>query len=255
MLLSALLLFIALAGCGLFVVKPVWFPVPITPAAFAFDRQFHITLWLCGFIFVSVQLLLAWAILRGRGPRRAAQNPGGHRRLELTWTAATAVLFIALSVLGSSGWAKTPTGPAGKEVIEVDAHQFAWSFRYPGRDGLFGRTALKYITDSGGNPAGIDPQDSAGRDDITTATLRIPANRDVLLLLHSRDVIHDFFVRELRTKQDIVPGMEIPLDLHVVRPGTYEIACAELCGLGHSQMRSIMIVMAPEDYDRWKQQH
>ena len=85
-------------------------------------------------------------------------------------------------------------------------------------------------------------------------SLRIPAQRDVLLLLHSRDVIHDFFVRELRTKQDIVPGMEIPLELHIDQSGRYEIACAELCGLGHSQMRSFLIVMPPEEYDRWKEQ-
>jgi cytochrome c oxidase subunit 2 len=62
-------------------------------------------------------------------------------------------------------------------------------------------------------------------------------------------------VRELRTKQDIVPGMEIPLDVHVDRPGEYEIACAELCGLGHSQMRSLMIVMPAGEYDRWKHGH
>jgi len=87
-----------------------------------------------------------------------------------------------------------------------------------------------------------------------TASLRIPAGRDVLLLLHSRDVIHDFFVRELRTKQDIVPGMEIPLEVHVDGPGEYEIACAELCGLGHSQMRSFLIVMNGDDFDHWKRE-
>jgi len=190
---------------------------------------------------------------RGRASESAPST--SQRRLEISWIAATAVLFIALSVLGSRGWAKTSTGPAGKEMIEVDSHQFAWNFRYPGPDGLFGRTDIRFISDSGGNPAGIDPKDPAGKDDITTATLRIPAGRDVLLLLHSRDVIHDFFVRELRTKQDIVPGMEIPLDLHVDQPGSYEIACAELCGLGHSQMRSVMIVMPADEYDRWKRQH
>ena len=252
MLFSATLLLITLAGCFLFLFKPVWFPLPVTSAAFAYDRQFTWTLWICGFIFVAAQLLLAWTIVRRR---RASEPASGHRWLELSWTAATGILFIALSVLGSRGWAKTSTGPAGKEVIEVDAHQFAWNFRYPGPDGLFGRTELKFISDSGGNPAGIDPADPAGKDDITTATLRIPAQRDVLLLLHSRDVIHDFFVRELRTKQDIVPGMEIPLDLHVEQTGTYEIACAQLCGLGHSQMRSVMIVMPPDEYDQWKRQH
>ncbi len=101
---------------------------------------------------------------------------------------------------------------------------------------------------------GIDPSDPRSKDDFVTASLRIPAGRDVLLVLHSRDVIHDFFVRELRTKQDIVPGMEIPLEIHVDIPGTYEIACAQLCGLGHSQMHSVMIAMPPEDYDRWKRQ-
>ncbi len=254
MLLGAILVSITLGGCLLFLFKPVWFPLAITSTALAYDRQFKWTLWICGIIFVAIHLLLAWTLLRR--PRKEREPPAkGPGWLELSWTVVTAILFISLSILGSLGWAKTSTGPAGKEVIEVDAHQFAWSFRYPGPDGLFGRTAIQFISDSSGNSAGIDPADPAGKDDITTANLRIPARRDVLLLLHSRDVIHDFFVRELRTKQDIVPGMEIPLDIHVETPGTYEIACAELCGLGHSQMRSVMIVMPPEEFDRWKQQH
>jgi cytochrome c oxidase subunit 2 len=173
----------------------------------------------------------------------------------VTWLTATAALFITLSVLGSRGWAKIPGRTAGEETIEVDAHQFAWNFRYPGLDGHFGRTSIEFISDAGGNPVGIRPDDPAGKDDFVIASLRIPAQRNVLLLLHSRDVIHDFFVRELRTKQDIVPGMEIPLELRVDHPGTYEIACAELCGLGHSQMRSMLIVMPPDEYDRWKKQH
>jgi cytochrome c oxidase subunit 2 len=252
LLFGASLLLITLAGCLLFLFKPVWFPIAITSAAVAYDRQFTWTLWICGGIFVAVQVLLAWTMMRKF--RRVTPRPAS-RWLEFGWIAATGVVFISMSLVGSRGWAKTSSGPTGKEVIEVDAHQFAWTFRYPGPDGLFGRTAIRFISDSGGNSAGIDPGDSAGKDDITTATLRIPAHRDVLLLLHSRDVIHDFFVRELRTKQDIVPGMEIPLDLHVEQTGTYEIACAELCGLGHSQMRSVMIVMPPDDYDRWKRQH
>ena len=254
MLFGVTLFLVTIAACILFLLKPVWFPLPITSAAFAYDRQFTWTLWIVGIIFIAVHFLLIWILVRRvRTPVIAPSV--SHRRLEISWIAATAVLFITLSVLGSRGWAKSSTGPAGKEVIEVDAHQFAWNFRYPGPDGLFGRTDIKFISDSGGNPAGIDPADSAGKDDITTATLRIPAGRDVLLLLHSRDTIHDFFVRELRTKQDIVPGMEIPLDLRVDRPGTYEIACAELCGLGHSQMRSVMIVMPGIEYDQWKRQH
>ncbi len=253
MLLGLILLLITLAGCILFAVKPVWFPAAITAEALRYDHQFTWTLWIAGAIFVAAQLLLAWTIFRGR-KRVTASFLTGNRRLELAWLAATAALFISLSVLGSRGWAKVPAAAAGEEIIEVHAHQFAWSFRYPGPDGRFGRTAIEFISDAGGNPVGIDPKDPAGKDDIVTATLRIPAGRDVLLLLHSRDVIHDFFVRELRTKQDIVPGMEIPLEVHVDQPGTYEIACAELCGLGHSQMRSVLIAMPAAEYDQWKQQ-
>lgn len=251
--LGFILLVLALAGCLLFAFKPAWFPLAITAEALAYDRQFKWTLWITGIIFVALQMGLAWTVLRGRR-RAAASSACGNRRLEWTWLAATAALFITLSVLGSRGWARVPVRRPGEEVIEVYAHQFAWSFRYPGSDGTFGRAAIRFISDAEGNSIGIDPADPAGKDDIVTASLRIPAHRDVLLLLHSRDVIHDFFVRELRTKQDIVPGMEIPLEIHVDTPGTYEIACAELCGLGHSQMRSVLIALAPEEYDRWKRQ-
>lgn len=250
MLLATILVALTLAACVLFAVKPVWFPAAITAEALQYDRQFTWTLWITGIIFIAVQLLLAWTILR-----RARLSSGReHRALEWTWLGATAALFITLAFFGSNGWAKIPSRKSGEEVIEVHAHQFAWNFRYPGPDGRFGRTAIEFISDAGGNPVGIDPRDPAGKDDIVTANLRIPAQRDVLLLLHSRDVIHDFFVRELRTKQDIVPGMEIPLEIHAEQPGRYEIACAQLCGLGHSQMRSVLIVMPPADYDRWKRE-
>jgi cytochrome c oxidase subunit 2 len=253
MLLGLILLVITVAGCFLFAVRPVWFPAAITAEALQYDHQFTWTLWIAGAIFIAVQVLLAWTIFRGRRRRRASYATG-NRRLEVAWLGATAALFIALSVAGSRGWAKVPAPTAGEEIIEVHAHQFAWSFRYPGPDGHFGRAAIEFISDAGGNPVGIDPKDPAGKDDVVTASLRIPAARDVLLLLHSRDVIHDFFVPELRTKQDIVPGMEIPLEVHVDQPGSYEIACAQLCGLGHSQMRSVLIVMPGAEYDRWKRQ-
>jgi cytochrome c oxidase subunit 2 len=256
--LGFILILVALAGCALFAFRPAWFPIAITAEALAWDRQFGWTLWITGIIFLLAQMLLAWTILRGRTQSSASVQASvqkRHRGLELGWTIATAALFLTLAALGSRGWAKVPSPSPGKETIEVYSHQFAWNFRYPGPDGRFGKTANQFISDSGGNPFGIDPEDPDGKDDIVMASLRIPAGRDVLLLLHSRDVVHDFFVRELRTKQDIVPGMEIPLEVHVDQPGQYEIACAELCGLGHSQMRSLMIVMPPAEYDRWKLSH
>jgi cytochrome c oxidase subunit 2 len=247
MLFGPILILVVVAACGLFAVRPAWFPLPISSEALLYDHQFSRTLWIIGIAFVAAQILLAYAALT-----RSHSAAPKSRWLEIGWTVVTAAVFLTLAGLGSRGWARTPGSPVGKEVIEVYSRQFAWNFRYPGADGRFGKTRIDLISDSGGNPLGLDPSDPNGEDDIVTASLRIPAGRDVLLLLHSRDVIHDFFVRELRTKQDIVPGMEIPLEIHVDRAGEYEIACAELCGLGHSQMRSFMIVMTGGDFDRWK---
>ena len=169
------------------------FPLAITAEASLYDRQFTWTLWITGIIFIAAQVLLAWTILRGRKrARRFVRKRQSPPRTDVADRHRRS--FITLSVLGSRGWAKIPSRAAGKETIEVDAHQFAWNFRYPGPDGRFGRTAIEFISDAGGNPVGIDPKDPAGKDDIVTASLRIPAQRDVLLLLHSRDVIHDFFV-------------------------------------------------------------
>jgi cytochrome c oxidase subunit 2 len=251
LLLGPILVLIAAAGCGLFLLRPVWFPLPINAEALAFDRQFGWTLWLTGGIFVLAHLLLAWTILR-RKKAPTALPTNQHGWIEMGWMLATVTVFLALAFTGSRSWAKVASAGEGKETIEVYAHQFAWNFRYAGPDRRFGVTGTQFISDAGGNPFGIDPADKAGQDDIVTASLRIPAGKDVLLLLKARDVIHDFFVRELRTKQDVVPGMEIPLQIRVDKPGRYEIACAELCGLGHSQMRSLLIVMSPEEYEEWK---
>lgn len=253
MLLGLLLLVLAVAGCALFALKPVWFPLAITADAVQWDREFVRTLWIAGVIFVGVQLLLAFAILRAKRARRTT-GTHGNWWVQVVCTALTGGLFLTMAVLASQSWAKVASAGSAPEIIEVHAHQFAWNFRYAGPDGKFGKTNIDFINDAGGNPVGIDPQDPAGKDDFVASTLRIPVGRDVLLLMHSRDVIHDFFVRELRTKQDIVPGMEITLEMKVTEPGKYEIACAELCGLGHSQMRSYLIAMPAREYDQWKLQ-
>ena len=112
--------------------------------------------------------------------------------------------------------------------------------------------AIEFVNDSAGNPFGLDDKDPAGRDDIVSASLKIPAGKPIKLILHSRDVIHNFFVRELRMKQDIVPGMEIPLSFQADIAGVYEVPCSELCGLGHFQMRTTMQVMSPADFEQWK---
>ena len=142
----------------------------------------------------------------------------------------------------------TPTG-ADAIQIEVTTSQFVYTFRYPGPDGKFGRLDPRLVDAPAGNPLGLDPNDPNGKDDIVTSTLKVPVNRPIELLLRSEDVVHNFFVRELRLQQDSVPGMMIPVHFTANRIGQYEIVCSQLCGLGHNTMHSLFNVVSESDYE------
>jgi cytochrome c oxidase subunit II len=131
--------------------------------------------------------------------------------------------------------------------------QFAWYFRYPGADGKFGRTDPKLEDASAGGQAalGIDTSDPASRDDVVTGILEVPVNRDLDLTLRAHDVIHSFFVPQLRFKQDAVPGLNIHMHVRAEQTGDYEIACAELCGLGHYKMHGMMKVVTEPEFEKW----
>jgi len=257
MLLAPIIWALAVAIVYFFIAKTWWFPPPISQHGVAYDAQFNRTLVVVGIIFFLAQVILGYVILKFRNDGGRASYTHGNNKMETLWTSATAVLFLSLVLMGTKIWAGVHFDDAPPDAIpiEVLAKQFAWSFRYPGPDGKFGHTELKYVNDSAGNPFGIDDHDTAGKDDITSGSLKIPAGKPIKLILHSRDVIHNFFVRELRMKQDIVPGMEIPLHFQT-DPGTvgiFEVPCSELCGLGHFQMRTTMQVMSPSDFDKWLQ--
>jgi len=214
------------------------------------------TLIVVGIIFILAQFALGYVIVKFRNDGGRASYSHGNNKLETLWTSATALLFIGLVVMGTKIWASVHFDEAPPDAIpiEVTSKQFAWSFRYPGADGKFGRTDLKLVNDSAGNPLGIDEKDPAGKDDIVSASLKVPVGKPIRLMLHSRDVIHNFYVRELRLKQDLVPGMEIPFHFQADKIGIYEVPCSELCGLGHFQMRTTMQVMSEADFEAWKQQ-
>jgi len=148
-------------------------------------------------------------------------------------------------------------------VVEVTGEQFAWNVHYPGPDGKFGRTDLKLI-DVQSNPLGLDRSDAAAKDDVTTLNqLYLPLNKPVIVKLRSKDVIHSFNVPEFRVKQDAIPGLTIPIwfipnvTTAEMRTRTanpefqYEIACAQLCGLGHFRMRGFVTVESAADFQKW----
>ena len=248
-----------------------WFPVSISTHGAAIDHQFNLTLLICGIIFVLAQLGLAWFVFkyRDQGDGRKVIYSHGNNGLEATWTTAAAILFIGLNLMGYRIWAAMHfTGSApGALQIEAQGQQFAWYFRYPGPDGKFGPIHVDKVDDATGNFYGLDRENDAdSKDDIVTATLGIPVNREVEILLRSKDVGHSFFVRELRVHQDLLPGIEIPIHFtttpdalnHSSDPklpnGTYEIVCTQLCGLGHYKMRAFLKVMTEVDYEKWLQQ-
>jgi len=256
MLLAPVIWALAVAIVYLFVAKTWWFPPPINQHGVAYDEQFMRTLVVVGIIFFLAQIALGYVIVRYRDDGGRARYTHGNNKLETLWTTATAVLFLGLVLMGTKIWAGVHFDDAPPDAIpiEVTAKQFAWNFRYSGPDGRFGRTDLKYINDAAGNPVGLDDKDPAGKDDIVSASLKVPVGRHIKLVLVSHDVIHNFFVRELRMKQDIVPGMIIPLHFEADKIGTYEVPCSELCGLGHFQMRTTMQVMSQADFDAWMKQ-
>jgi cytochrome c oxidase subunit 2 len=163
------------------------------------------------------------------------------------------VEVILLVFYAIPAWAKRVKAlPSENEavVVRVVAHQFAWEIQYAGPDGKFGRTDPNMVTSD--NLIGLDRRDPDAKDDIVTSNqLNLPVDRPVLVHLSSQDVIHSFGLYEMRIKQDAIPGMSIPVWFIPNRVGQYEIACSQLCGLGHFRMRGFVTIQSAADYQKW----
>jgi len=244
---------ITLASVGMFVSKHWWFPESISEHGGAVDRQFTITILVVGISFAAAQIGLGWVVWKYRDSSSAtrATYSHGNNRLEVVWTVVTAVIFISLAIMGQRVWAALHlhAAPAGSYTVEVVAQQFSWNFHYHGKDNVFGRTDPKLIDDSSLNYVGLDDTDPNAKDDSVVSTLVVPVNRPIELILKSKDVTHSFFVPQLRFKQDLVPGMAIPVHFTVTKIGKYELACAELCGMNHYKMKSYMLVLPETEFN------
>jgi cytochrome c oxidase subunit II len=223
---------------------------------------------LMGVLFVGWSVYFVLALLKFRASANPVANPDGVQShassyIEVAVVVAEAVLLLGFSVpLWAARVDQFP--PEDKATrVRVVGQQFAWNVHYPGPDNKFGKTDIKLV-DAQANPLGIDKADPDAADDYTTVNqLHLPVHTPAIVYLSSIDVIHSFGVPEMRVKQDAIPGMVTPVwfeptvtsDEMKKRKGddkwSYEIACAQLCGLGHYRMRGYVSVDTPEQYAAW----
>jgi cytochrome c oxidase subunit 2 len=208
-----------------------WLPENVSTFGEDIDSLFYIIFWITTIVFVVVQVALVAFLFKYRDrPGRQAVYTHGNNTLEIAWTIAPSIILIVLALLSRASWIEIKEQmPPSKYRVETLAKQFNWDFVYPGPDGEFNT-----------------------EDDLTIENeLHVPVNEVISVTLKSRDVIHSFFVPQLRLKQDAMPGRSIPMWFEATKPGRYEIPCAELCGFGHSGMKGWLTVHTPEDYAKW----
>ena len=231
------------------------FPVQASTHAAEVDQMTVLVHWLMLVLFVGWGLFFVFVLFRfSKRANPVASYTGAKGKISKGLEVAVAVIEIFLLVFYAiPAWAKRVKAfPSESEavVVRVVAEQFAWNIHYPGPDGKFGRTSISLI--SADNPLGLDRRDPDAKDDITTINqLNLPIDRPVLVHLSSKDVIHSFGLYEMRVKQDAIPGMSIPVWFIPNRAGEYEIACSQLCGLGHFRMRGFITIQSAADYKKW----
>lgn len=216
------------------------------------DFTVDVTFWATGIAFVAVNLFTAYCIIKFKHkPGQKAHYEPESPKLEGTLTILTAIGVAAMLTPGLFVWGNFVTVPEDALDFEALGKQWNWSYRFPGEDGQFGNTDVRAMTPD--NPMGIDTSDPVGMDDVIVSEpiLHLPLDRPVHGLLHSTDVLHNFTVPQFRVKMDLVPGMITYQWFTPTRPGTYEVLCEELCGVGHFAMRSKVIVESEADFNTW----
>ncbi|MCG3176383.1 MAG: Alternative cytochrome c oxidase subunit 2 [Candidatus Omnitrophica bacterium] len=230
-------------------------PIDISTHGHAIDRLINLLHVFMIVMFVGWFAFFIIALVRFR------QRPGHKASYETKHFKAPTYLEIGVAVFeivllagfSMPVWTalKTALPDKSKAVqVRVIAQQFAWNIHYPGPDGVFGKTDPKLIDAS--NPIGLDRASASAADDIVTVNqLNVPVSAPVLVQLSSKDVIHSFSLQVMRIKQDAIPGQSIPVWFEAKKTGQFEIACAQLCGLGHYRMRGFFNVQEQEDFQKW----
>jgi cytochrome c oxidase subunit 2 len=248
----AVALVLLVAGSVLFHYLSPWYFTPIASNWDAIDETVTITFWVTGFVFVTVNLFMAWCVLRYRHRKgiRAHYEPES-KKLEGALILGTTVGVIAMLAPGLFAWAKFIEVPKDAAVIEVVGRQWNFNYRAPGKDGVLGTVDARFVSDE--NPFGMNPDDPSGQDDILIASpeLHLPMGKPVKLELRSIDVLHDFTVPQFRSKMNMVPGLVTYVWFTPTRTGNFDAFCEQLCGIAHFAMRGKVVVEEEPAFQAW----
>ena len=239
-----------------------WLPENLSTHGGRIDGLIVFTHWFMAALFVGWGIFFIYCLVRFRQRAGQAARYDDIKAKPSKYAEVVVVIVEAVLLIGFSipAWAayRDEAPPVDERLeIRVVAEQFAWNFHYPGPDGVFGRTD-PLLMEEGVNPLGLDPDDPAGEDDIIPVQnqLHIPIGKPIYLRLTSKDVIHCFSIPVMRVKQDVVPGMEIPIWFEATSMGSgengqYDIQCAQLCGLGHYRMKGTVTLHDQAGFDAW----
>ena len=247
-----------------------WMPIDASAHGAQLDEMNALVHWLMLVLFVGWAIYFIYVLVRfraGANPEASYEGTKSHysRYVEVGVLVAEAVLLVFFAIPAWARWVTPHTIDEDPVIVRVVAQQFQWNVHYPGPDGIFGPTDV-YLVNDATNPLGLDRSDPDARDDVFILNrLHLPVDRPVTILLSSKDVIHSFSLPVMRVKQDAIPGMQIPVRFTPVMetpdeamyPGCaagktcWEIACAQLCGITHYNMRGFFMVHSQDEFDEW----
>lgn len=231
-------------------------PVNASSHGHEVDMMIYLVHILMLVLFVGWAVYFTVTLFKFRKGKNPKANYFGVQSHITTLVEIGVVIVEAILLLGFSipFWAKQVNAfPKRTDTIEIRviAEQFAWNVHYAGPDGIFGKTGIAHFNKQS-NPVGLDPSDPNGKDDVTTINqLHLPVGKPAIIHLTSRDVMHSFSLPVMRVKQDVIPGLSIPTWFTPTKTGQFEIACAQLCGLGHYRMKGFLTIHTQEEFDRW----
>jgi cytochrome c oxidase subunit 2 len=240
-----------------------WMPVNAAEHGPQLDSISAVVHWMMLILFVGWGLYYAYVLYRFNAKRNPRANYVGVRShlstyLEAGVAVVELVLLIGFSIPIWYRWTSRPPASQNPLEVRVVGEQFAWNIHYPGADGRFGRSDAKLVSPT--NPLGLDPTDPNGTDDIATLNqMHLEVDRPVIARITSKDVIHSFKLPVMRVTQDATPGMEVPIHFKPVKVNAegemWDIACAQLCGLGHYRMKGQLFVHSKQDFEKWMREN